>query len=591
MDPVPPDFKIEPLKLESKLRLPQFTLTLKLILVGVGLLLIGGGSFLVFSNGSFSERNVTVTVDGPKEVTSGQRVTYTVHYSNQNKADLTNARLAFVYPSDAIPFKDNTIKTATKEILDLGTIKGKATGDLTFSAYIVGFQGAVKTAKATLSFIPADLTTELEKSGETNATMAALPVPLDVVVPPTIVSGQQLTYIIDYRNQSGEDLSNLRIKMKFPEGFTATQAKDTWDIVTLKQGDGARITITGSIIGREKEAKTLFVTLQKQIPTDAGLVYLDFEKAEASSVIATPLLSANLSLNDSTDYVAHVGDALKYAIRLTNNTNSALTSLTITAKLDGTMYDISTVESTGAFDSRTRVITWNSAVVPELGNLEANQSVLVPFRVKLKSAFPGGTIGTQNSFVKSTIHAETLDVPDVLALDRITADDSLNTRISTAPSLDQKLTISDPQWGTSGPYPPHVDQTTVFTDHWSLVNPSNDMTGAKVTAVVLPGVTWNNQVRIAGTQIMPTYNSKTSTLTWTLGTLPSGVGVTFPAYEVFFQISVTPSANQVGLAVPLLKDVTFDGTDVLTKEHIVRTVSDVTTSSVIDSREGGAVKE
>ncbi len=570
------DFKIEPLELgtPSKLKLPQFSLALKILLIALGVLIIGGVLFLVFGNTSFAERNVEVTIDGPAEISSGDHVTYIVHYENKNRTDLVNATLSFTYPPDAVPFKDGAITQHSNVIVDLGTIQGKSSGEQSFEGIIVGLQGNVKAAKALLTYTPGSFLTQLQKSSESSVTIVALPVPLSVVVPPTVLSGQEVHYIIDYRNQSGVTLENLRLKVQYPEGFVAKEKKDTWDIGSLPDGEGDRITIAGTLSGRERESKTFSVQLQKLTDTSDGAQYVTIEKAEASSIISTPLISAVLSVQGGTDYTAHVNERLDYTIRLTNNTNTDLTSFTATAKLEGTMYDLTTVESMGSFDSRTRTITWNSSVVPELGLLRANQSVEIPFKVRIKSTFPS-RVTASDSAVKATIHAETFNVPEVLSVDRIAADDELVTRISTALSFSQQMLASDSQWGSEGPYPPRVDQTTVLTSRMTLVNPANEVISAKVTAVLLPGVTWRNQYRVKGSQVEPTYDPKTSTVTWNVGTVPSGVGVALSPYELYFQISITPSGNEVNHTIPLIKNMVFEGTDALTKEKITQRLQDV----------------
>jgi hypothetical protein len=75
-----------------------------------------------------------------------------------------------------------------------------------------------------------------------------------------------------------------------------------------------------------------------------------------------------------------------------------------------------------------------------------------------------------------------------------------------------------------------------------------------------------------------------------LGNLPGGVGLAFPQYEANFQISITPSLNQVGQYPSLLKNVRFEGTDTFTKEQISRTITDASTMNINDTNEVGAVK-
>ncbi|MEK7154456.1 MAG: hypothetical protein AAB792_02785, partial [Patescibacteria group bacterium] len=149
----------------------------------------------------------------------------------------------------------------------------------------------------------------------------------------------------------------------------------------------------------------------------------------------------------------------------------------------------------------------------------------------------------------------------------------------------------DSVFGSTGPFPPKVNYKTVFTIRWNLVNPSSDLSSAKVTAVLMPGVVWEERARVSGSQPQPVYNAAQKTVTWDLGTLPAGVGVSFPQYEADFQISVTPSVNQAGGPVPLLKNVQFEGVDTFTKERILRTIPDVTTSNVSDSSASGNVEE
>ena len=253
------------------------------------------------------------------------------------------------------------------------------------------------------------------------------------------------------------------------------------------------------------------------------------------------------------------------------------------------MYDFSTVRSDGFFDGRLNTIFWNVSTLPLLNILQANQSGTVEFEVRLKNSF-SGNIGGNNSLIKASAHLETPNVPSNLDLDKLSADSDIITRVSTTPTFEQKIYINDQTFGSSGPYPPRVNQKTIFTTRWNLVNPSNDISQAKITATLAPGVIWENQTRVNGTSIQPIYNSKLNTVTWDLGTLPTGTGINFPIYEAFFQISITPSANQINQSVQLLRNVRFEGIDTFTKEKITRTIVDMTTSNVSDSTQGGSVQ-
>lgn len=601
------DFKIEPLQNPNipEMQPPKrpifnfiSSIKTKHIVAVLGLVLVAAILFFFLGRGSFRENGVELKIEGPNEIASGELLTYKLTYKNNNAATLTDVKLNLLYPTDSIVTKDGNIVSITTENFDIGKIESKESGEKELTAYIVGDKGNIKTIKATLTYRAENLSSTFQKDASLATTITTLAVPITLVAAPTVVSGQNTSYLIDYRNQSEQDLENLRFMVKYPSGFTASKfspqptsraaKQDSWDIASLKKGDGSRITIQGILSGNEKETKTIFVTLQKKITTPNGDVYVDFEKSEASSVISTPILSLGITLNDSIDYVAHLGDILRYKIRFQNNNNFDLSGLNMSVRLEGNMYDVATVKSDGFFDGRLNTIIWNASTVPQLNFLPRNQSSMVEFEVRLKNSFSGS--GAQSSFVKTSAHLETPNVPADLDLDKLVADSELVTRISTAPAFDQKVLINDAVFGSSGPFPPKVNQKTVFTARWTLVNPASDVTGAKITATLAPGVDYENRVRVAGTQIEPTYNPRQNSVTWDLGTLPGGTGVSFPLYEAYFQISITPSINQVGQPAALLRNIKFEGTDSFTQEKISRTIPDTNTFNVTDTSEQGSVQ-
>ena len=568
--------------------------------LGITILLVIILVFFFMGRGSFSESRVELKIEGPQEISAGASVSYKITYANNNKISLSDVKLSFFYPLDAIVTRDNNVLNITHENFDIGELKSGESGERTLTAFVVGDKGNIKTARSTLTFKPSNLSSVFKKEASLATTITTLAVPITLVAPPTVINGQNISYLIDYRNQSGEDLQDLRFQVRYPEGFKSSQyspqptsrsqGQDVWVIPVLKQGEGARITIQGALSGNERETKTVSVILQKKIATATGDNYVDFEKTEASSVIATPLLSVGLIVNDSADYIAHAGDLLRYKTNLKNNSDSDITGLSFSVHLDGSMFDFASVRSDGFFDSRVGTIYWNSSTVSALNNLGANQSATIEFEARLKSSFSGG-LGARESFVKATAHLETPNVPANLDMDKLTADSELVTRISSSPTFVQKVLLNDPVFGSSGPFPPKVNSKTTFTIRWNLVNPSNDLSSAKVTATLMPGVVWEERARVSGSQPQPVYNAGQGTVTWDLGTLPAGIGISFPQYEADFQISVTPSVNQVGETVPLLKNVSFEGTDTFTKERILRTIPDVTTSNISDSSANGNVQQ
>src|SRR3989338_9313280 len=103
------NFKIEPLQIESRLKLPQFTPTLKILLIAAGLILLSVAGFLLLGRATFAERNVSLSIDHPGEISSGDRVTFTVRYENSNRVALNHVKLIFYAPPEAIILKEGSV--------------------------------------------------------------------------------------------------------------------------------------------------------------------------------------------------------------------------------------------------------------------------------------------------------------------------------------------------------------------------------------------------------------------------------------------------------------------------------------------------
>ncbi len=564
-----------------------------IVLIVVFLLTIG-------SNG-FSSSSVSINIDAPQEITAGQTITYTIEYENTNKAPLEDVELGFIYPDDSIVITDTGVSTVTNEIINIDTIPGKTKAILELKAIIVGNHGDIKDARVLLKFRPENLRSEIEITDEHVSTITSVSIPLDLVAPPTIIPGQTITYIIDYKNESEEIFKDMVLRIIYPDGFTPSKESplprisatgrdkvSIWEIPRLRPDEGERIIINGILTGKEREAKEISVVLQRIINIDGKEVTIDFQRIHASSIISSPPLKITTKVNGGIDTIAELNSRLSYEITFRNDSNNLMSGVVVSAKLSGTMFDLPSVNSNGFFDSRTNTIFWDASSIPELGLLRANQSGIAKFTINLKDSFTGSGLSTANSLIKVVSTIETKDIPDGLGVIRLFAEDELITSISTAPTFQQKLSAIDPIFGSQGPFPPVIDQTTILTIHWKLINPINKVSPARVSTTLSPGVSWQGVTRTIGTNIEPKYNPTTQQISWDLGELPGGLGTTSTPYEAFFQIAITPSTNQINKNVDLLQSSMFSGTDVFTNGNIDQKVDGVGTGDTNQS--DGSVK-
>jgi len=545
---------------------------------------------LLFGKPSFSEDQVILKLEGPTQASVGDEVVYKIKYGNKTKLELNNLKFKFIYPEESIVFKDDEILKELTETFTTDTLQSGELGEKEFRAFLVGDRGNIKNAKVELEFRAGNLRSSFEKSDTLSTTLVSVPISLTLVAPPSVVSGQTINYILDYRNESGDNISDIRFEFTYPDGFVvqerAPQPSGTniWSVPLLKRGEGGRISIKGILTGREGGVKTISVSLKRGINGE----FVDYQKAATSSIISNPLLTLDVFVNDSKDYSAHLEDRLQYTVRYKNNSNFNLIGLNLEVKPEGEMYDIETLDTKGGFyDSLSETILWNAAVVSDFSALPPNRSGEVKFSVNIKNSFPSGGVGGRNFSVKVAAKLRTPNTPSGVE-GEVVATADLVTKVGTQPTLSQTAFYNDPAFGPSGPLPLEVGQETVFTVHWQLINPGNDMSNVEVRAVLPPGVMWKSIVSVGLGQSEPSFDPNTSEVIWNVGILPQGTGVLIPKYEASFQVGVKPSV--VGQTPTLMKNGKFSGTDSFTKEHIILNTPDLTTDNLVDQPGQGAVQ-
>lgn len=572
---------------------PTTNMVLKWLILIALVLFVGFVIIFWFGGTSFSDKDVVLLLDGPAQSAAGDEAVYTLTYRNNTNVDLKDISFTFFYPDDSVVIASESFSQSLTERFIVDKLLPGQEAKREFHAFLIGDKGDVKEARIKAVFNAGSLRSAFEKETSFSSTITSLPVPITLSVPPSAISGQEVNYVLDYRNESGSDIRDIRFEFAFPEGFTVKQTtpnplqgQTTWEIPLLKQGSGARITVRGTLIGDERDVKEVSVILKRKIQS----TYVDYERALSSTIMSSPLLNVSLSVNGSRTYITTIGDQLTYTISFRNVSRYNLIGMTLAAKLDGDMYDLSSVYAgSGFFDIGTRTIVWNAGGVPDFAEFSSGKSGKVEFRVSLKQLLSGAQ-GTRNFSVKTTATLGTTNVPIGLDGDQVSTQDSIVTKIATQPMLKPVIYYEDPAFGSSGPMPPEIGKETLFTVHWQVINPGNDVSGAMVRGTLPPGVTWKNVMSTGTGQQQPTYDKNKSQVLWDIGFLPQGTGVSSPNYEVSFQVGVTPSPSQRNNFAVIIKDVTLSGTDVYTTQDVTRVIDQITTSDTIDRPDEGMVQ-
>lgn len=580
---------------EKRLPFPQKKLLFKIGLIviiaaALGLVLF----FYINSAKSFSKKDVKLKISGPVETVSGEEIEFNVESTNNSKMALDNAALTFQCPEynetiEGISF----VKEESVGGIEIGETKINK-----FKCRIIGEEHQTKKVQARLSYKPKKLSSRFENSAEAGITVSSFPLSAEIESPPQVLSGAKMDFLITYKNTGKNPFSNLRIKLNYPSDFSfssseppASEFSDTWDERELKAGGQGEIKISGILKGSENETKR-FEVLWGAVEDNN---FIRYESKKLTIRISSAPLILSQTLNRSSNYIANAGDILDYEISYKNNTDIGLKELILKARLEGRMYDFATLKADKAtLDQANRIITWSAASNPDFLLLNSGQEGKVNFSVRLKDRFPIENSDDKNFSVKLTLDLETPTVPFGFAEGKLSASSQLETKIDTRLVINAKGYYHDTTSGIAnqGPIPPKVGETTFYTLHWELLNISNNAKNVQVKATLPQGVDWTSRISVSHKEQGFSYNSRTKQIVWDIGDLPATVGVALPVYRAVFQVSITPSANQVGGFPQLIGETMVTGADEFTGVSLTGTDSAISTDLPDDptiGTEGGRV--
>lgn len=547
----------------------------------LGLLALGGIAFLALLVGTFvriqqslfSESRVQVSISGPGNVNSSERVTYIIFYENGNRSALSEADLVVSYPPNFKPEgNDNTFRNdASSSSVSIGDVSAFSKGSFEFSGKFFGSKDSLAFIRAELRYQPRNLESRFIASGQRSVNLRSASLSIELEAPLSVPPSGEATYLVNYENTSDTALSTVRLKASYPSGFTFVEADPkpsegevVWYLGTIGPGEKGSVRIVGTIDGVPDETKTLRVELGT---FQGDNTFLSYSDAERTTRVVAPPFDIRQALNGSAPPAVNPGDLLRYSVKYKNNSETALREVIITVELEGDALDFPRLRSEGgAYDSARKRIVWKASDVPTLANLVPNASGEVRFNVPVRDDFVPESTVTKNFRVKTVAKIESPDVPNPAGANKIVATNTLWTKVNSRLVLETLGSYRDGDIPNTGPIPPMVGTETSYTLHWLLSNTTNDVTNATVSADLPTGARWTGKTFPETESI--SYNERTNKIIWSVGSMAVGEGFLSAKRAVSFQVAIRPEVNQIDTSPFLLGISSAQATDVFTNEII-----------------------
>ncbi len=574
----------------------------KILLIAIGFFVVSVafGSFIFLGGvNSVSTDNVDIVITGPSSIGAGEVLSFEVSVENNNNVALEGVNLLIEYPDSTRSAEDGL----TKHPRDLEKIDLIETGGSAFrskQAMLFGEADTTQHVIVSIEYRVKDSSATYFKEKYYDVIISTSPVRMIVGVTEEAVSGNEIELSIEIVSNSSAVVSGLALKVDYPFGFSYSAASplpaygnNIFALGDLNPSDRRVITIRGTLTGQENESRLFRITLGLPDKGDArqiGTVYLSSTK---SITIKRPFVSATLTLNGSSNqtFAARPGEIITGEIAWANNLGSRIIDLEIQAKLTGdSLNRFSILPGNGGFyRSLDDVIVWDKTTSNAFTVIEPGQSGVVTFRFSPQSVSSLLYSGARGHEIGIDISIRARRLSDVTSSEQISSGESKKVRLSSDLTLVGKSLFYTGVFPNQGFIPPKVERSTTYTIVWSVANTLNNVSGARVEAV-LPGyVDWVGTVSPSGSSL--TYDPATRRVIWDIGDILPATGFSNPPREVAFQISFVPSISQIGDTPAIVRESVLTGVDRYTNATLKATAKEITTqiSDGTQGREQGIV--
>jgi len=546
----------------------------KIILILVVIVLVLVAVFLFYRQGMFSKEILRLEILGPDTAKIGEEIEYTVQYKNNGNFVLEKPKLTFELPENSLTEDSRTIIVQSLEDIYPGT-----QDSVKFKARLLGNDGDLKTAKASLSYVPKNITATYESDTTFITKIDATPITLSFDLPTRVEQGKDLQYSINYFSNVDYPLENLSVRVDTVPGFEVVSSSPAsldnseWKLKTLNKAQGGRINISGRVSAGNNQN----LTFSASIGMWKNGNFIVIKQASVDAQVIQPLLFISQQVNGSSSYVASPGETLNYQIFFRNIGTTPFDNLFMVVKLDSPALDTSTIQAQGGqVQPGDNMIVWDYSQISQLRHLGVQQEGEVDFSVKVKSDW------TPSADTNSTTITNSVNISQITQ--------KFTIKVSSGLVISQKAYYQSTDIANSGSIPPQVGKATTYTITWEIKNYFSDAKNVKVKAVLPKNISLTGKIMPQNELSNFSFDSASREIVWSAGDILAGTGVTGDPIILSFQVSLTPDALQRGTPASLIGPVQILGENQFTNTAITSQDAGASTSLPDDfANSGGGI--
>ncbi len=547
-------------------------------------LAIGYAGFVFFIAGNtVSNENIDISILGNTFTDGGDELSLVVGITNRNSSPLELVDLIVEYPKGG----DNDAELGNERLrMSLGAIAAGTTRSENLKLVLFGQQGSVKNIDFSIEYRVKGSNAIFVKEKPYQVSINSTPVNLIMNAPDVISPNQDITLSIKSTLNATKSTSHVLLKVDYPPGFVFTSAvpkptvgNNVWDMGDLAPGVERVITISGKMVdvfdGEEKNFRVSAGSGISGSKSDIGVV---FNSVVHTVAVERPFIEANLTMNGvyQKEYAVDSRNPIQGEISWNNNLDTKIDDVEITAKISGNAFNKTNVSAEkGLYSSGSSTIVWNKFSEDAFAEVNPGDSGTVKFSILPLTLFSASEGLIVDPTIQIQVSISGKQLIEGYSPKELNGSDSKTIKIISDVGLAAKALYYSGPFKNTGPIPPKAEQPTTYTVAWSLSNTSNDISKGQVKAIIPPWVKFLDIKSPLGEDL--SYNSSSREITWNVGRIPKGTGITKSDRTVSFQITLTPLLSQIQTVPVLIQEAVLTGhddfanVDIRTSKGVLRT--------------------
>ena len=401
--------------------------------------------------------------------------------------------------------------------------------------------------------------------GKSTTAITSSPIVVDFESPKEVVGGSSLDLIITCHNTSRRPIDNIKLVIDYPNTFSFKSAEPyfaqdkTWFIDSLPSQGEQIMRLQGVLSGDVGTVQMFRAQVEAQASQD-NIIYATHKYSPI--IVSAPIVLSQHARNIK-DNTVYAGNELNYTINFLNDSNLPIRDAILNVYLDSKVLNFEDLDldDKGYYDSVNSLVTWKASDIPALKLLEPHESGQVHFTIPIMETLPIKSTADTNFVIETRASIDSEDIPSPIRNNKTILTNSLLIKVGTQVPFVVTGKYKD------GELPPRVGKKTTYTLTIEVGSYNNDLKDVIVSAVLPTGVIWDGSIS-GDKKDSVSFNQRANSLSWNIGGVTHGEGLFLPSKQISFDVSITPSIDQVRSAPVLIKDINLKAVDLFTNTEV-----------------------